>query len=258
MTLIHPTAIIDPKAELDASVKVGPYSIIGPDVKIGADTEIGPHVVINGLTEIGEGNRIYQFSSIGEVNQDLKYKGEPTQTIIGHRNQIREHVTIHRGTAQGGGVTRIGDDNLLMINTHVAHDCQVKKRCILANNATLAGHVELDDFVIVGGMSAIHQFTVIGAHAMIGGCSAVVQDVPPYVMAQGNHAGPVGINIEGLKRRGFDKPTLQAVLNAYKLLYRKGLSFEEAKQEIDKLAQDVPAVALFGELFQRSTRGIIR
>ncbi|STZ77033.1 acyl-ACP--UDP-N-acetylglucosamine O-acyltransferase [Bergeriella denitrificans] len=258
MTQIHPTAIIDPKAELHESVKVGAYSIIGPDVKIGADTEIGPHVVINGITEIGEGNRIYQFASIGEVNQDLKYKGEPTKTIIGNRNQIREHVTIHRGTEQGGGITRVGDDNLLMINAHVAHDCRVGNRCILANNATLAGHVELDDFVIVGGMSAIHQFSIVGAHAMIGGCSAVAQDVPPYVMAQGNHAGPVGINIEGMKRRGFDKPAIQAVLNAYKLLYRKGLTLEEAKQEIGKLAAEAPEVALFNDFFQRSTRGLIR
>ncbi|QEY23760.1 acyl-ACP--UDP-N-acetylglucosamine O-acyltransferase [Neisseria animalis] len=258
MTLIHPTAIIDSKAELHESVKVGAYSIIGPDVKIGADTEIGPHVIINGITEIGEGNRIYQFASIGEVNQDLKYRGEPTRTVIGSRNQIREHVTIHRGTVQGGGITRVGDDNLLMINAHVAHDCRVGNRCILANNATLAGHVELDDFVIVGGMSAIHQFSIVGAHAMIGGCSAVAQDVPPYVMAQGNHAGPVGINIEGMKRRGFDKPSIQAVLNAYKLLYRKGLSFEEAKQEIAKLEAEAPETALFADFFKRSTRGIIR
>ncbi|MCP1660493.1 acyl-ACP--UDP-N-acetylglucosamine O-acyltransferase [Neisseria perflava] len=258
MTHIHPTAIIDPKAELDSGVKVGSYSIIGPDVKIGADTEVGPHVVINGHTEIGQANRIFQFASIGEVNQDLKYKGEPTQTIIGNGNLIREHVTIHRGTVQGGGVTRVGNENLLMINAHVAHDCQIKNRCILANNATLAGHVELDDFVIVGGMSAIHQFVVVGAHAMLGGCSAVAQDVPPYVMAQGNHAGPVGINLEGMKRRGFDKAAQRAVLEAYKLLYRKGLSLEEAKQQIADLANENSAVGLFGEFFQRSTRGIIR
>ena len=167
---------------------------------------------------IGEDNQIYQFASIGEVNQDLKYKGEATKTIIGNGNLIREHVTIHRGTIQGGGVTRIGNNNLLMINVHVAHDCQIKNNCILANNATLAGHVELDDFVIVGGMSAIHQFVVVGAHVMLGGGSMVSQDVPPYVMAQGNHAQPFGVNLEGLKRRGFDKPTMHAIRNVYKMI----------------------------------------
>lgn len=175
---------------------IGPFCIIGADVTIGKGTVLHSHIVVNGVTEIGEDNEIFQFASIGEKNQDLKYQNEPTKTIIGNRNRIRESVTIHRGTVQGGGVTRVGDDNLFMINAHIAHDCKIKNRCILANNATLAGHVELDDFVIVGGMSAIHQFVIIGAHVMLGGGSMVSQDVPPYVMAQGNHAHPFGVNIE--------------------------------------------------------------
>ena len=163
---IHPTAIVEEGAQIGENVVIGPFCIIGAEVKIGKGTVLNSHVIVKGITEIGEDNHIFQFSSIGEINQDLKYQGEPTKTIIGDRNRIREHVTIHRGTIQGGGVTRIGDDNLLMINAHIAHDCQIKNRCILANNATLAGHVELDDFVIVGGMSAIHQFVSVGAHVM--------------------------------------------------------------------------------------------
>jgi len=176
--------------------------------------------VINGHTTLGENNQIYQFATIGEANQDLKYAGEPTRVEIGDRNRIRESVTIHRGTTQGNGVTKVGSDNLLMVNTHVAHDCIIGNRVILANNATLAGHVSVDDYAIIGGLAAVHQFCVIGAHVMVGGCSGVAQDVPPYVIAQGNHATPFGINIEGLKRRGFDKDTQHAIRNAYKLLYR--------------------------------------
>lgn len=219
---IHPSAIVEEGAKIGENVVIGPFCIIGADVTIGKGTVLHSHIVVNGVTEIGEDNEIFQFASIGEKNQDLKYQNEPTKTIIGNRNRIRESVTIHRGTVQGGGVTRVGDDNLFMINAHIAHDCKIKNRCILANNATLAGHVELDDFVIVGGMSAIHQFVIIGAHVMLGGGSMVSQDVPPYVMAQGNHAHPFGVNIEGLKRRGFDKPTLHAIRNVYKLIYRSG------------------------------------
>lgn len=234
------------------------FCIVGSDVQIGKGTTLHSHVVVKGVTTIGEDNQIFQFASIGEVNQDLKYQGEPTKTIIGHRNRIRESVTIHRGTVQGGGVTRIGDDNLLMINAHIAHDCQIGNRCILANNATLAGHVELGDFVIVGGMSAIHQFVIVGAHVMLGGGSMVSQDVPPYVMAQGNHARPFGVNIEGLKRRGFDKPTLHAIRNVYKLIYRSGKTLEEVIPEIENYAQTESAVSFFLDFFNRSTRGIIR
>lgn len=255
---ISPYAIIEDGAKIGANAEVGPFCVIGKDVTIGARTKLHSHVVINGHTTIGEDNEIFQFASIGEINQDLKYAGEPTKTIIGNRNRIRESVTIHRGTTQGGNITRIGDDNLLMINTHIAHDCQIGNRCILANNATLAGHVTLDDFVIVGGMSAIHQFVVIGSHVMLGGGSMVSQDVPPYIMAQGNHAQPFGVNIEGLKRRGFAKPTIHAIRNVYKLLYRSGKTLEEALPEITQLAENEPAVQLFLNFFKRSTRGIIR
>lgn len=255
---IHPSSIIEEGAKIGENVVIGPFCLIGSNVEIGKGTILHSHIVINGITQIGEDNEIFQFASIGEVNQDLKYQNEPTKTIIGHRNRIRESVTIHRGTVQGGGVTRIGDDNLLMINAHIAHDCKIKNRCILANNATLAGHVELDDFVIVGGMSAIHQFVIVGAHVMLGGGSMVSQDVPPYVMAQGNHAQPFGVNIEGLKRRGFDKPTLHAIRNVYKLIYRSGKTLDEVMPEIEQYAQTESAISFFLDFFKRSTRGIIR
>ncbi len=255
---IHPTSIIEDGANIGENVKIGPFCIIGKDVEISKGTNLHSHIVVNGSTKIGEYNEIFQFASIGEINQDLKYHGEATKTIIGDRNRIRESVTIHRGTVQGGGVTRIGDDNLLMINAHIAHDCQIKNRCILANNATLAGHVELDDFVIVGGMSAIHQFVIIGAHVMLGGGSMVSQDVPPYVVAQGNHARPFGINIEGLKRRGFDKPTLRDIRNVYKLIYRSGKTIEDVMPEIEQYAKQDSAISFFVDFFKRSTRGIIR
>lgn len=255
---IHSSAIVHEGAKIDADVEVGPFCVIGQDVEIGERTRLHSHVVISGNTKIGCDNHIFQFVSIGEINQDLKYKGEPTKTIIGDRNRIRESVTIHRGTVQGGGVTRVGNDNLLMINSHVAHDCQIKNNCILANNATLAGHVELDDFVVVGGMSAVHQFVVIGAHVMLGGGSMVSQDIPPYVMAQGNHARPFGINFEGLKRRGFDKDAIRAIRNVYKLIYRSGRNLEEVLPEIEQIAENEVAVSFFLSFFKRSTRGIIR
>ena len=255
---IHPTALVADGAVIGEDVVIGPFCIIEGSVEIKARTILNSHIVVKGDTVIGEDNKIYQFASIGEVNQDLKYKGEPTKTIIGNGNLIREHVTIHRGTIQGGGVTRIGNNNLLMINVHVAHDCQIKNNCILANNATLAGHVELDDFVIVGGMSAIHQFVVVGAHVMLGGGSMVSQDVPPYVMAQGNHAQPFGVNLEVLKRRGFDKTTMHAIRNVYKMIYRSGKTLEEVLPEIEQIAQTESAISFFVEFFKRSTRGIIR
>ena len=255
---IHPQAIVEDGAKIGENVVIGPFTIIGKGVEIGKGTVVHSHVVINGNTKIGKDNEIYQFASIGEVNQDLKYQGESTRVVIGNRNRIRESVTIHRGTVQGGGVTKIGDDNLFMINVPVAHDCVIKNRCILANNATLAGHVELDDFVIVGGMSAIHQFVVVGAHVMLGGGSMVSQDVPPYVMAQGNHAQPFGVNIEGLKRRGFDKPTMHTIRNVYKMIYRSGKTLEEVMPEIEQIAESESAISFFVEFFKRSKRGIIR
>lgn len=201
--IIHPSSIVEEGAVIGAGVRIGPFCFVGSQVEIGAGTELKSHVVVNGITKIGCDNQIYQFASIGEANQDLKYAGEPTRVEIGSRNRIRESVSIHRGTVQGGGLTKVGSDNLLMINAHIAHDCIIGDRCILANNATLGGHVEIDDYAIIGGMTAIHQFCVIGAHVMVGGCSGVAQDVPPYVIAQGNHATPFGINIEGFKASRF-------------------------------------------------------
>ncbi|WP_145513237.1 acyl-ACP--UDP-N-acetylglucosamine O-acyltransferase [Yersinia massiliensis] len=256
--VIHPSSIVEEGAVIGAGVRIGPFCFVGSLVEIGAGTELKSHVVVNGITKIGCDNQIYQFASIGEANQDLKYAGEPTRVEIGDRNRIRESVSIHRGTVQGGELTKVGSDNLLMINAHIAHDCIIGNRCILANNATLGGHVEIDDYAIIGGMTAIHQFCVIGAHVMVGGCSGVAQDVPPFVIAQGNHATPFGINIEGLKRRGFDKESLHAIRNAYKLLYRSGRTLDEVKPEIAELAEQYPAVQAFSDFFARSTRGIIR
>lgn len=255
---ISPLAVVEAGAKIGANVEIGPFCVIGNAVKIGAGTKIHSHVVIQGDTEIGQDNEIFQFASIGEINQDLKYRGEPTKTIIGDRNRIRESVTIHRGTVQDKGVTKIRNDNLLMINCHIAHDCTIGSHCIIANNGTLAGHVTLDDFVIVGGMSAIHQFVVVGSHVMLGGGSMVSQDVPPYVMAQGNHAQPFGVNLEGLKRRGFEKATMHAIRNVYKLIYRSGKTLDEAISDIEQYAKTEAAVSLFLDFFKRSTRGIIR
>ncbi|EKT53406.1 acyl-ACP--UDP-N-acetylglucosamine O-acyltransferase [Providencia sneebia] len=258
---IHPSSIIEDGASIGANVRIGPFCYIGADVEIGEGTELKSHIVINGHTKIGRDNVIFQFSSIGEINQDLKYQGEPTRVEIGDRNRIRESVTIHRGTVQGGGLTKVGDDNLLMINAHIAHDCIIGNRCIIANNGTLGGHVSLGDFAIIGGMTAVHQFCQIGAHVMVGGCSGVAQDIPPYVIAQGNHATPYGLNIEGLKRRGFDKESLHAIRNAYKILYRSGKSLEEAREEITELAKTNPYVKVFSDFLEKSAesnRGIIR
>ena len=231
---VHPTAIVEEGASIGANAHIGPFCIVGPHVEIGEGTVLKSHVVVNGHTKIGRDNEIYQFASIGEVNQDLKYAGEPTRVEIGDRNRIRESVTIHRGTVQGGGLTKVGSDNLLMINAHIAHDCTVGNRCILANNATLAGHVSVDDF------------------------SGVAQDVPPYVIAQGNHATPFGVNIEGLKRRGFSREAITAIRNAYKLIYRSGKTLDEVKPEIAELAETYPEVKAFTDFFARSTRGLIR
>ena len=255
---VHPTAIVEDGAVIGANAHIGPFCVVGSTVEIGAGSVLKSHVVINGHTKIGCDNEIYQFASIGEVNQDLKYAGEPTRVEIGDRNRIRESVTIHRGTVQGGGLTKVGNDNLLMINAHVAHDCQVGDHCIFANNATLAGHVCVDDYAIIGGMTAVHQFCIIGKHVMVGGCSGVAQDVPPYVIAQGNHATPYGVNTEGLKRRGFSREAILAIRSAYKLLYRSGKTLEEVKPEIADIAANHPEVQAFVDFFARSTRGLIR
>ncbi|KQN58216.1 acyl-ACP--UDP-N-acetylglucosamine O-acyltransferase [Erwinia sp. E602] len=256
--VIHPGAIVEEGAIIGAGVQIGPFCWVGANVEIGDGTVLKSHVVVNGHTRIGKDNTIYQFASIGEANQDLKYAGEPTRVEIGDRNRIRESVTIHRGTVQADGVTKVGSDNLLMVNTHVAHDCVVGNHCILANNATLAGHVVVDDHAIIGGMTAVHQFCIIGAHVMVGGCSGVAQDVPPYVIAQGNHATPFGINLVGLQRRGFSKEALHAIRAAYKLLYRSGKTLDEVKPEIAEIAKVHPEVQPFYDFFARSTRGLIR
>ncbi|CUX97259.1 acyl-ACP--UDP-N-acetylglucosamine O-acyltransferase [Candidatus Hoaglandella endobia] len=258
LAFIHPHAIVENGAIIHASAHIGPFCFIGPQVEIGARTVLKSHVVVNGITSIGEDNNIYQFASIGEVNQDLKYAGEPTRVEIGHRNLIRESVTIHRGTLQGEKVTKVGNDNLLMVNAHIAHDCTIGNHCILANNATLGGHVSIDDYAIIGGMTAVHQFCHIGSYVMVGGCSGIAQDVPPFVIAQGNHATPFGLNIEGLKRHGFDRAALHVIRVAYKIIYRSGKTLDEAKTELERLAQAHQLVNTFLDFLSRSQRGIIR
>ncbi|URJ25346.1 acyl-ACP--UDP-N-acetylglucosamine O-acyltransferase [Candidatus Blochmannia ocreatus (nom. nud.)] len=257
-TIIHPSSIIENGAIIHDNVHIGPFCFIGAQVEIGARTLLKSHIVINGITYIGEDNKIYQFASLGEINQDLKYAKEPTRIEIGHYNQIRENVTIHRGTIQGKQVTKIGNNNLFMINVHIAHDCVIGDHCVLANNVTLGGHVRIDSHTIIGGMTAIHQFCLIGAHVMIGGCSGVTQDIPPFIIAQGNHATPFGLNIEGLKRRGFNRATIHAIRDAYKILYRSNKTIEGAKIALKRLAVEHPIINEFIEFLKRSQRGIIR
>jgi UDP-N-acetylglucosamine acyltransferase len=256
--VIHPSAIIEEGAVIGARVRIGPYCCIGDDTEIGEGTVLKSHVVISGHTRIGRDNVIYPFATIGEDNQDLKYAGEATVVEVGDRNRLRESVTIHRGTVQDGGLTKVGNDNLLMVNVHVAHDCVIGDHCILANNATLGGHVTVDEYSIIGGMCAVHQFCAIGAHVMVGGCSGVAQDVPPFIIAQGNHASPNGVNTTGLQRRGFSKEAIQAIRNAYKLLYRSGRTLEEVKPEIAEIAIVHTEVQPFYDFLARSTRGLIR
>jgi UDP-N-acetylglucosamine acyltransferase len=262
MALIHPTAIVEPGAELDSSVSVGPYSIVREHVRIGAGTTIGPHCVIEGRTTIGRDNRIFQFCSLGAAPQDKKYAGEPTELHIGERNTIREFCTFNLGTAQDTAVTRVGDDNWIMAYVHIAHDCQLGSKTILANNATLAGHVQVGDWVIIGGLTGVHQFVKIGAHAMAGFASAVSQDVPPFMMVDGNPLAVRGFNIEGLRRRGFSAERIAAVKQMHRLLYRSGLTLEQAKTEIAALAATNPQlgddVAMMSDFLAGATRGIAR
>lgn len=256
--MIHPTAIVDPGARLGANVEIGAYSIIGPQVEIGDNTVVGPHVVITGHTRIGCDNRIFQFCSLGEVPQDKKYAGEPTRLEIGNRNTIRESCTFNLGTVQDAGVTRIGDDNWIMAYVHIAHDCQVGNKCTFANNASLAGHVVVDDWTILGGFTGVHQFCRIGAHVMTAVSSVILQDVPPYLMAAGNTAQPYGINVEGLKRRGFGPDAIMALKRAYRTIYKSGLLLEEAKAKLVDEARTNPELQLFVDFFAQSRRGIIR
>ena len=256
--MIHPTAIVDPGAKIAANVEIGPYSIIGADVEIGEHTVIGPHVIIKGHTRIGRENRIFQFSSLGEVPQDKKYAGEPTRLEIGDRNTIREFCTFNLGTAQDAGVTRIGDDNWIMAYVHIAHDCQVGNKTTFANNAQLAGHVVVEDWAILGGYTGVHQFCRVGAHVMTAVGTVVLQDIPPYLMAAGNTAQPYGINVEGLKRRGFTAESLSALKRAYRTLYKSGLLLEEAKIKLAEEAKTQPDVQRFVDFLAVSKRGIIR
>ncbi len=263
MALIHPTALVDPAAELAEDVSVGAYTVIGPEVAVGAGTRIGPHCVIEGRTRIGRDNQIFQFSSLGAAPQDKKYAGEPTELHIGDRNTIREFCTFNRGTAQDAGVTRVGDDNWIMAYVHIAHDVQLGHRTILANNATLAGHVHVGDWVIVGGLTGVHQFVQIGAHAMIGFATALSQDVPPFMMIDGNPAQARGFNVEGLRRRGFSRARIAQVKQMHKLLYREGLTLENARTQIEALRGGTDAdgdadLALMLEFLERAKRGIVR
>jgi len=255
---IHPTAVISPDARLGEGVKIGPYTIIGPDVTIGNNTVIGPHVVIDQQTDIGENCRILQFASIGGDPQDLKFRGEKTRVTIGNNNLIREFVTINRATSADIGVTMIGNNNLLMAYCHVAHNCRLGNYIVMANSANLAGHIHIDDYAIIGGLSGIHQFTRIGRHAFIGGASAVAKDVPPFVTAAGNHAKPYGLNIIGLRRRGFKEENLKALKQAYKLVYRSSLLLSKALERIRSEVDDFPEVRQFVEFIEKSDRGICR
>lgn len=269
MSLIHSTAIIDSQAQIDPTAQIGPYAVIGPLVKIGARTQIGSHTVIEGKTTIGMDNKISHFASIGGVPQDMKYQGEVTELMIGDRNTIREFTTIHTGTVQGNGKTVIGNDNWIMAYVHIAHDCDVGNHTVFSSNAQVAGHVIVGDWAILGGMSGVHQFVRIGQYAMLGGASALVQDIPPFVIAAGDKASPHGLNVEGLKRRGFSADTITALRLAYRILYKDGLGFEEAKMAIQNLIADginqVPLasdtldkMSTFLSFITDSKRGIIR
>jgi UDP-N-acetylglucosamine acyltransferase len=262
VSAIHPTAIVDARAEVDGSVTIGPYAVIGAQVSIAAGTTVGAHAVIEGPTTIGRDNRIFSHAVLGGAPQDMKYRGEPTALAIGDRNTIREFCTFNRGTAQDSGTTRIGDDNWVMAYVHIAHDVQVGSRAILANNATLAGHVHIGDWVIVGGLTGVHQFCKVGAHAMTGFQSHVSQDVPPFMMAAGHPLSVSGFNVEGLRRRGFSKERIALVKQMHRLLYRDGLTLDNAKASIAALRGTVEGgdadVDMLLNFLSASTRGIAR
>ncbi|EUJ10392.1 acyl-(acyl-carrier-protein)--UDP-N-acetylglucosamine O-acyltransferase [Methylophilaceae bacterium 11] len=257
-TKIHPTAIIDPKAELDSSVEIGAYTTVGAGVRVGADTRIGSHVVLEGPTTIGKHNQIFQFSSLGAQPQDKKYRDEPTTLEIGDNNTIREFCTFNRGTIQDKGTTKIGNDNWIMAYVHIAHDCVIGNNTIMANNSSLAGHVDIHDFAILGGFTLIHQFCKVGAHVITAVGSVVFKDIPPYVTASGYDAQPHGINSEGLKRRGFSPESILEIKRAYKVLYRNSLTLEEAKLELASMKGRCSEIGLLTDFLDISTRGIIR
>lgn len=255
---IHPTAIVDSKAQLAPDVEVGPYSIIGPNVQIDSGTKIGPHVVVSGHTSIGKNNQIFQFSSLGAAPQDKKYNNEPTKLEIGDNNTIREFCTFNLGTVQDKGTTVIGNNNWIMAYVHVAHDCHIANNTILANNSSLAGHVDIHDYAILGGFTLIHQFCKVGAHVITAVGSVVFKDIPPYVTAAGYDAKPHGINSEGLKRRGFTPENITAIKRAYKTLYRQSLTLEEAKTALISQALDHQELKVMLDFLSLSTRGIVR
>ena len=262
MASIHPSAIVDPAADLDASVSIGPYAVIGPHVRIGAGTTVGPHTVIEGRTTIGRDNRIFQFTSIGAISQDMSYGGEPTRLEIGDRNTIREFCTLNLGTMKEEGVTRIGSDNWIMAYVHVAHDCRVGSHIVMANNATLAGHVHVGDWAVIGGLSGVHQFVHIGAHAMIGFQAHVAQDVPPFMTADGNPLALRAVNLTGIKRRGFGNERIAAIRQMHKLLYRDSLTLDQAIAALGGLrgsAAEVDAdIETMLSFLAGATRGIVR
>lgn len=258
MSNVHPTAIIHPDAKLHPSVEVGPYCVIGAKVKLGEGTKLGPHVVIDGDTTLGARNRVFQFASLGTMPQDLKYAGEPTKLVIGDENQIREFTTVSIGTAGGGGVTKLGNKNLLMANSHIAHDVQLGNGCILANSVALAGHVEVDDFVIFGGLSAVHQFTRIGKHAFIAGGAMVAMDVPPYCTAQGDRAELAGLNTVGLQRHGYTEDQIRRIKDAYKILFRSKMGLNEAVSHLRAEHGGHPEIEELLKFIEASKRGITR
>ncbi|HMO48334.1 MAG TPA: acyl-ACP--UDP-N-acetylglucosamine O-acyltransferase [Rubrivivax sp.] len=262
MARIHPTALVDAAAELDETAEIGPFAIVGAQVRIGAQTTIGPHCVIEGRTTIGRDNRIGAYCALGGAPQDKKYAGEPTELVIGDGNTIREYCNFNRGTVQDAGVTRLGDRNWIMANVHVAHDCRVGSDIVIANFVGLAGHVHVGDWAVIGGLSGVHQFCKLGAHVMVGHSSAVSQDVPPFMMADGNPLAARGFNLEGLRRRGFDARRIAVVKQMHRLLYRQKLTLEQAREAIAQLAADVPAaaadVALMTGFLAQAGRGIVR
>ena len=256
--MIDSRAVISPQAQIAADVEIGPFTVIGADVVIGAGTWIGPHAVILGPTRIGAGNKIFQFASLGDAPQDKKYNGEPTRLEIGDRNVFRESVTVNRGTTHDKGVTHIGNDNLLMAYSHVAHDCHLGDQIVMANCATLGGHVEIGDWATLGGLSAVHQHTKVGAHCFIAHSAAVTRDVPPYVMAVGRPAVPHSVNSVGLQRRGFTPEQVRNIRRAYRLLYRSGLKLKAALEELDKAAVTQAEIRLFVDFIKRSERSSVR
>lgn len=256
--MIHATAIVASGAQIDSNVVVGPYSIIGDNVAIGSGTVIGPHVVIEPYTSIGKDCQIFQYASIGAVPQALKFKGEETYVKIGQRTVVREFVTINRGTEFGGGITEIGEENFLMAYSHIAHDCKTGRNVILANNATLAGHVTIDDYATVGGLVAIHQFVRIGIYAYVGGKSAIVKDIPPFVIASGDRARLHGLNSVGLKRQGFSDETLSLLKKAYRIIFRTGLTLNEAIKRVKAEVEQIPEIVSLIDFINSSQRGITR